>query len=86
MKKKLLCLLLVLIMPVIVLAGCGNAEKNYSEESMFVVVECLNISGNCLVYVLVNKETKVMYMTQYEGGLTVMLNADGTPMLWEGEL
>ena len=22
----------------------------------------------------------------YNGGLTVMLNPDGTPMIWEGEL
>lgn len=29
MKKKLLCLLLVLIMPVMVLAGCGKSESAY---------------------------------------------------------
>lgn len=37
----------------------------------------------------VDKNTKVIYIynkTLYQGGLTVMLNADGTPMLWEGEL
>ena len=37
----------------------------------------------------VDKNTKVIYIynkTSYQGGLTAMLNADGTPMLWEGEL
>ena len=87
MKRKILCLLLLLIVPICLLfTGCGNAEKNYSAESMFVVVEKLDIDGTCFVYVLVNKETRVMYITQYKGGLTVMFNADGTPMIWEGDL
>ena len=84
--KKIFILLLILIMPIMLFAGCGNADKKYVEESMFVVVEHLNISGDCLIYVLVHKETKVMYMTGYDGGFVVMLNEDGTPMLWEGEL
>lgn len=52
-------------------------------------------------FVYVHKETKVIYLVykndHREGsmssryaygyyGMTVMLNADGTPMLWEGEL
>ena len=86
MKKKIFCLLLILIMPLILFSGCVNAEKKLEEKSMFVVVEHLNIDGNCIIYVLVNKETKVMYITQYKGALIVMLNPDGTPMLWEGEL
>jgi hypothetical protein len=86
MKKKLISILLVLVMPMLVLCGCGNAEKKYNEESMFIVVEHLDISGTCICYVLVHKETRVMYMTQYEGGMVVMLNADGSPMLYEGEL
>lgn len=83
--KKLLILLLVLIMPIGLFCGCGNAEKNYIEESMFVVIEHLDSPRSCHIYVLVHKETGVMYMTQYKGGLLVMLNADGTPMIWQGE-
>ena len=86
MKKKLISLLMVLVMPMLVLCGCGNAEEKYIEDSMFVVVDYINVEGNCLCYVLVNKETRVMYLTQYKGGMTVMLNADGSPMLYEGEL
>ena len=36
--------------------------------------------------ILADKETKVMYMfmkTGYGGGLTVMLDSDGTPKLYE---
>ena len=84
MRKKLLCLLLVLIMPVMVLAGCSNApaEENGGYDRFKVV--CYE---RCDIYI--DKETKIMYLwvkNGYGGGLTVMLNADGTPMLWEGEL
>lgn len=86
MKKKLISLLLVLMMPVLVLCGCGNAEEKYVQDSMFIVIEHLNINQACFYYVLVNKETRVMYLTQSQGGIVVMVNADGSPMLYEGEL
>ena len=84
MRKKLLCLLLVLIMPVMVLFGCSNspAEENGGYDRFKVVSY---EAGN----IYIDKETKIMYLwvkNGYGGGLTVMLNADGTPMLWEGEL
>lgn len=86
MFKKILVILFILIVPITMFTGCGNAEKNYISGSMFVVKEHLDISGNCLIYVLVHKKTRVMYMTQYKGGMVVMLDADGTPLIWEGEL
>lgn len=97
MRKKLLLLLLVLIMPVIVLAGCGKIpQSDYftSEENVrFVFVKEYTYGDNDRFKILVDKETMVMYLYKYDlnanattAGLTVMLNSDGTPMLWEGEL
>lgn len=68
-------------------AGCSSIEKTSNvevNESSFVIVESI---GTCNIYVC--KETKVMYMFIKIGngaGLTVMLNADGTPMIYDGEL
>ena len=35
--------------------------------------------------VVYDNETKVMYTVSYKGEFTVLLNADGTPLLYEGE-
>ena len=35
-------------------------------------------------FIMVDKETKVMYLTfNCGGGMTVMLDANGKPLLWE---
>jgi hypothetical protein len=67
-------------------SGCGDIETNYSEEDLFVEVDFMIPEQGMGIHVLVHKETRVMYIVQYRGGMVVMLNPDGTPMLWEGEL
>lgn len=68
------------------LCGCQDVEKSYNDEkpSMFVVVE--QTSSWEIVY---HKETKVMYsvgMGSYNrGDFTLLVNPDGTPMIWDGE-
>lgn len=91
MKKKLLCLLLVLIMPMCaLLAGCKDSISS-GIQSEFIVGDLNFIkvkNGECFS-IFVCKETKVMYLVNteyYRFGMTAILNPDGTPMLWEGEL
>lgn len=87
MKKILLiCVLLLALL----LCSCGSqmlteeqvSKDNTSNLSMFIQVE--QGEGYKIVY---HKDTKVMYAISngyYNvGTFTVMLNADGTPMLWE---
>ena len=74
------------------LSGCALDNAQTSEIGKEYIV------GNVILVkvetgedfdLFVDKNTKVIYIynkTSYQGGLTVMLNADGTPMLWEGEL
>lgn len=89
MKKILLtCVLLLTLL----LCSCNSqmlteeevSKDNTSNLSMFIQVE--NGGGYRIVY---HRDTKVMYAisTGYynQGTFTVMLNADGTPMLWEGK-
>lgn len=81
MKKKLVVLMLVIVL---LLSGCGQSvQRDYDEDelSMFVIVEQ---SGSWrIVY---HKETKVMYAVSYGsyncGTFTVLVNADGSPMLF----
>ena len=85
--KRIITIALITAL-VLALAGCGvNVEKEGDDKkntSMFVVVEKAN---NWLV--VYHKETKVMYAVSYGayncGNFTVLVNPDGTPMLWDGE-
>ena len=87
MKK--LCLLVVLVVLTLILAGCyANVEKDQEmlakKTSMFVIVE--TPSGWNVVY---DKETKVMYAVSWSshnfGNFTMLVNSDGTPKLWKGD-
>lgn len=81
MKLKML----LLSVAILLLSGCGEKtgdEVTYADK--FVEVEH---RGNSAIYV--DAETKVMYWEKAFAtgvGLTVVLNEDGTPKLWEGEL
>ena len=85
MKNKIALILLVIFL--FGLVGCGNATvegANKDESSMFIIIE--QTSGWWIVY---HKDTKVMYAVSngyYNGGtFTMLMNADGTPQIWEGE-
>ena len=67
----------------LLLTGCGkkmemNIDKSADETAPFVIVEICDFYN--IVY---HKDTKVMYTVSNYGSFTVMLNADGTPMLYE---
>ena len=88
--KKLLIAFIALLILCVALTGCSRTiietDNNVIETengSMFLKVE--DGDGYFVVY---HKETKVMYTistgTYNLGNFTVLVNADGSPMLWEG--
>lgn len=86
MKRKLAY---ILILSMLLLSGCTKVEtvnenNNNKDTSMFVVVELTGMWE--IVY---HKETKVMYAVSsgpYNGGtFTLLVDADGKPMLWGGK-
>ena len=82
--KKLIAFLMAIALCACLFVGCEeSANKNYWAGSGFVYIE----SKEHLDY-LYYEDTGVMYVyddTSYRGGLAPLLNADGTPMIWEGE-
>ena len=85
MKRKLAY---ILILSMLLLSGCKGVEvesvnDNDKDTSMFVEIE--QFPGMwAIVY---HKETKVMYAVScgaYNNGtFTLLVDADGKPMLWE---
>ena len=85
MKKRILTIVMVVMM-LFNLVGCSTSSvENVNENqptSMFVLVE--NTASWRIVY---HKETKVMYAVSASsynyGNFTLLINSDGTPMLYE---
>lgn len=84
--KKLISITLVTIILATILIGCAkNTTESVVVEntpSMFVEVE--QAGSWRVVY---HKDTKVMYAVSFGsynlGTFTMLVNPDGTPMLWE---
>ena len=84
--KKLLCILLVVLM-IFALCSCGKSDET---SERFVAVEARRGAGtlisNYTETIFYDKETNVMYLGVRSGNqlaITVLLNADGTPMLYK---
>lgn len=81
--KKLFVWLMVLVM-VLALTGCRSTPVSDDVETgdRFVVVVDQDFNN-----VYADTETGVMYYfhkSGYGGGMTVLVDADGKPLLWEG--
>ncbi len=90
MTKRIICVLLCVIF-VFFLVGCGTSIEQVDENpqksgSMFIIVEGRGLHPYQIVY---HRDTKVMYAISFGannvGNFTVLLNPDGSPMLWKGD-
>ena len=83
--KKLIAILMAIALCACLFVGCSSPEQgeNVSKSSSFVIVE-----DGYGYYIVYHKDTKVMYTlstTSYNmGNFTLLVDADGTPMIWEG--
>ena len=80
-RKKLIT---AIITATLLIAGCSDtANVSAGQENTMVLV------GSGQEYLIfADSDTGVMYLyitISTGGGLTVMLNADGTPKIWQGE-
>lgn len=88
--KKITVLIMALLLMCSALTACGEAEQEQRDvpdeaphyESTLEVLD--GKLGWSLLVTLYDTETKVMYLYGGDGGITPMINADGTPKLYEG--
>ena len=85
--KKLVAFLMAIALCACLFVGCDEnlvTEQEVSKISSFAIVE--DGPGYCIIY---HKDTKVMYAFSTTGSnygsFCLLVNADGTPMSWEGE-
>ena len=88
--RRLFVVLMAIALCACLFVGCSGSSvsrsSTYNEDnpSMFVTIEYVSENWR----VVYHKDTKVMYVVSAgsynRGNFTVMLNPDGTPMIWEG--
>jgi hypothetical protein len=91
-KKKLTILLLVLVIPILILTGCNcsietSPIRTLESGDRFVVTREFT-TGNTVYVEMYDKTTKVMYVyvkLSSGGSLTMLVDNDGSPLLYEGE-
>lgn len=78
--------LLVMILFVFLLTGCGEITES-QEKNMFVTIQEYGYERP--YDVVYHRNTKVMYVVSHDsynkGNFTVLVNPDGSPMLYETE-
>lgn len=80
--KRLLVVLMVFALCACLFAGCSESNIHI-RDSDFVFIE--RVGQFEYVYHKDTGVVYVMYFCGHHGAMTVMLNPDGTPMIWEGE-
>ena len=88
MKKKIIA---AIVTATLLLTGCSDmANVSVSEEQDNTEDTIVQVENGWEYRIYADKDTGVMYLytymgRNYGGGLTVMLNADGTPKIWQEE-
>lgn len=81
--------LLIMILLMLLLTGCGGGTStlDFQKSNMFVYIQ--RADGYNAYDVVYHRDTKVMYVVSHSsyniGTFTVLVNPDGTPMLYEAE-
>lgn len=78
--------LAVMLALAITLAGCSGRNSNIEYENNGRFHKVYSDFSNAIY---VDSETNVMYFWHtgsYSGGLTVMVNENGQPLIWEGSV
>ena len=83
--KKIIVFVLALVMCAVIFAGCGGTKEN----SRFVIIDSDVKSEDRISSALyADKQTNVVYWftkSGYGQTMTVLLNSDGTPILYDFE-
>ena len=83
--KKIFAIVLTCALLISILTGCNNVSKSKDFDEDATDFTFTRISSGSRMSIYKEDVTDVMYVTYhagYKGGLTVMLDTDGTPLLY----
>lgn len=81
---------MIALLSCLILAGCGNTAKTEEAAEPVNATRFEKVEGVSYLYdVYADRETGVMYAvsrgTYNQGNFTMLVDADGKPLLWKGE-
>ena len=75
MKRVIAITMLTLL--TLALSGCGKAEAgNYRLRTL---------DRGAMYGIYVDNLTGIQYLSTYQGGICIMVDTEGKPLIWEGE-
>lgn len=74
MKRVIAITMLTLL--ILALSGCGKAEAG--------TYRLRTLETGALYTIYVDNLTGIQYLKTYQGGVCVMVDAEGKPLIWEG--
>lgn len=81
-KLKTILIILILTSMLFILAGC-TLESSAKGQERFIYIG--NGIGTNATHIYYDKETKVQYIIGFKYGITVLVDAEGKPLLYEEE-
>lgn len=75
MKRVIAITILTLL--TLALCGCNKAEADNHRMRI--------LERGAMYGIYVDNLTGIQYLSTYQGGLFVMVDAEGRPLIWEGE-
>ena len=89
--KKYICVILIVLLVCTIFTACRpEVGDTLDKFERFEVVKKLGNETNSYmdICIIIDTETNVEYLfmeRDHRAAITVLLNSDGTPMLWYGE-
>lgn len=83
--KRCIAIMLVCVLAVSILTGCNTVSKSREFDENATDYTFTRISSGSRMSIYKEDVTDVMYVCYhagYKGGMTVMLDTDGTPLLY----
>ena len=74
MKRVIAITILTLL--ILALSGCGKSEAG--------TYRLRTLETGALYTIYVDNLTGIQYLKTYQGGVCVMVDAEGRPLIWEG--
>ena len=75
-KMKRVIAITILTLLILALSGCGKAEAG--------TYRLRTLETGALYTIYVDNLTGIQYLKTYQGGVCVMVDAEGRPLIWEG--